>query len=100
MFVYPRTAALPEKRPRTGSFAFGPDRQLSPKTTPRSVCGDAAQRSTSHIPVIVISADATPGQVKRLCDAGAYDYLTKPIDVKRFLDLLSKVLKEREHSYE
>jgi CheY-like chemotaxis protein len=49
---------------------------------------------TSDIPVIVISADATPGQIKRLSNAGAHNYLTKPIDVKKFLDLLSEILRE------
>ncbi len=46
----------------------------------------------SGIPVVVISADATPGQTKRLLKAGAYAYLTKPLDVKRFLDMLDAML--------
>jgi PAS domain S-box-containing protein len=43
---------------------------------------------TTKIPVVIISADATPGRVRRLLAAGAQDYLTKPIDVRRFLDVL------------
>jgi CheY-like chemotaxis protein len=50
---------------------------------------------TRHVPVIVISADATPGQIDRLLAAGAQAYLTKPLDVKKFLDLLDDTLKER-----
>jgi CheY-like chemotaxis protein len=51
---------------------------------------------TRHIPVIVISADATPGQIERLRAAGAWQYLTKPLDVKKFLFLLDDALKGRE----
>jgi CheY-like chemotaxis protein len=39
--------------------------------------------------VVVVSADATPGQVERLRDAGADDYLTKPIDVRRLIEIVS-----------
>ncbi|HEX9246216.1 MAG TPA: response regulator [bacterium] len=51
---------------------------------------------TRHIPVIVISADATPGQTERLRTAGAWQYLTKPLDVKKFLSLLDEALKGRD----
>jgi PAS domain S-box-containing protein len=47
---------------------------------------------TRAIPVIVISADTTTGQVKRLLEAGAQDYLTKPIDVKKLLTVLDEHL--------
>jgi len=40
--------------------------------------------------VIVISADAVPSTQARLRALGAHDYLTKPIDVKRFLNLLDE----------
>jgi PAS domain S-box-containing protein len=43
---------------------------------------------TADLPVVVISADATSGQVRRLREAGARDYLTKPIDVKRFFSVV------------
>jgi response regulator of citrate/malate metabolism len=42
--------------------------------------------------VVVISADATPGQINRLRGIGVLDYLTKPIDVAKLLDLLDRVL--------
>jgi CheY-like chemotaxis protein len=42
---------------------------------------------TRDIPVIVISADATPKQIERLLAAGARDYLTKPLNVDLFLEL-------------
>jgi len=47
---------------------------------------------TRDIPVVVISADATPGQVKRLLAAGARNYLTKPLDVRKFLEIVDETL--------
>jgi PAS domain S-box-containing protein len=44
-----------------------------------------ADDRTRHIPVLVISADATSRQMERLRSAGARDYVTKPLDVDRFL---------------
>jgi PAS domain S-box-containing protein len=51
-------------------------------------------RRKSHlrdIPVVAISADATKRQTRRLLDAGARDYLTKPFDVRRLLEVLDDV---------
>jgi CheY-like chemotaxis protein len=50
--------------------------------------GDARTRD---IPVVVLSADATPGQVTRLLAQGATAYLTKPLDVHEFLALLDRL---------
>jgi CheY-like chemotaxis protein len=47
---------------------------------------------TASIPVAIISADATPGQVQRLLNAGAAAYLTKPIDVRELLAVLDAAL--------
>ncbi|PYK31417.1 MAG: hypothetical protein DME57_03815 [Verrucomicrobia bacterium] len=47
-----------------------------------------ADTNTSDIPVVVISADATSHQVKRLLKAGAVSYLTKPLDVPEFFRVL------------
>lgn len=46
---------------------------------------------TGHCPIVVMSADATAGRVRRLREAGVTDYLTKPIDVAKLLDLLDAV---------
>ena len=54
---------------------------------------DAACRG---IPVIILSADATPGQADRLTAAGALAYVTKPIDLSVFISLLDEVLEVRE----
>ncbi len=49
-------------------------------------------RQTSEIPVIVVSADATPRQEARLREAGAREYLTKPLDVPFFLEKIEEAL--------
>jgi CheY-like chemotaxis protein len=48
--------------------------------------------ATSSIPVVMVSADATPGQVRRLLASGATAYVTKPIDVRDLLRVLDDVL--------
>src|SRR2546426_6558450 len=51
-----------------------------------------ADPETRGIPVVILSADATPGQIRRLLDQGARDYLTKPLDVKQLLALVDDAL--------
>jgi two-component system sensor histidine kinase/response regulator len=53
--------------------------------------------ATRHIPVVVISADATSRQIKRLLDAGARGYLTKPIDVPEFFRVIDNVAARAEN---
>ena len=48
---------------------------------------------TQAIPVVMISADATPRQVQRLIQAGASAYLTKPIDVRQLMALFDQMIK-------
>jgi DNA-binding response OmpR family regulator len=47
-----------------------------------------ANPDTARIPVAVLSADATSAQVRRLLDAGAEEYFTKPIDVAEIFAFL------------
>ncbi len=49
---------------------------------------------TKSIPVVMLSADASHEQVQRFRDAGARDYLTKPLDLQSFLDQLDVYLRE------
>ena len=51
-----------------------------------------------EIPVIVISADATRGRIERLLSMGVVDYLPKPLDIKRFLQLLDSCLNGMDES--
>jgi PAS domain S-box-containing protein len=55
---------------------------------------------TRDIPVVMISADATPNQIQRLLEAGAQDYLTKPIDVKQLLRVVDNLLQKGKKSLE
>jgi DNA-binding response OmpR family regulator/two-component sensor histidine kinase len=47
-----------------------------------------AEPLTRAIPVVVLSADATPGQIARLLASGARAYLTKPLDIRRLLEVV------------
>jgi signal transduction histidine kinase/ActR/RegA family two-component response regulator len=50
-----------------------------------------AHPETRGIPVVVVSADATAGQIRRMRELGAVDYVTKPLDVSRFLRVLDGI---------
>jgi PAS domain S-box-containing protein len=52
-----------------------------------------AMPETQNVPVVVISADATPSRIVQARAAGAWQYLTKPLDAKQFLALLDEALK-------
>ena len=43
-----------------------------------------AEPATAHIPVVVVSADATPSTARRLISRSAAAYLTKPLDLNEF----------------
>ena len=53
----------------------------------RRLKGDPATRD---IPVVVVSADATERRIKELLAAGARAYITKPLDVQRFLEAVEE----------
>ena len=53
-----------------------------------------ADPRTRDIPVIVISADATPGQIRNLLALGAWAYLTKPLDIHHFFKAVDDALRE------
>ncbi len=54
-----------------------------------------ADEDTNAIPVVAVSADATPRQIERLLRAGARAYLTKPLEVERFHALLREILEPK-----
>jgi PAS domain S-box-containing protein len=54
-----------------------------------------ANPQTASVPVVVVSADATPNQIERLIGLGAHSYLTKPLHVRRFIHLVEELLNER-----
>jgi CheY-like chemotaxis protein len=47
---------------------------------------------TAKVPVVVLSADATPSQIERLLTAGARNYLTKPFDIDPFLAVVDEMV--------
>ena len=48
--------------------------------------------TTAQVPVVVLSADATPSQIERLLTAGARNYLTKPFDIDPFLAVVDEMV--------
>ena len=53
----------------------------------------ADDKSTAHIPVIALSANAIPRDIDIGLEAGFFRYLTKPIKVKEFMDTVDMTLK-------
>ncbi len=51
--------------------------------------------ATRHIPVIVISADATTRHIKQILADGAAAYLTKPLDVDEFLATVERLVRPK-----
>jgi CheY-like chemotaxis protein len=47
---------------------------------------------TRDIPVVIVSADATSRRIDELLACGASAYLTKPLDIARFLDIVDEGL--------
>jgi PAS domain S-box-containing protein len=54
---------------------------------------------TSHIPVVALSANAMPRDIKRGMDAGFFRYLTKPIKVSEFMEVLNVALAYAEENH-
>jgi CheY-like chemotaxis protein len=51
---------------------------------------------TKHIPVIIVTADATAGQNARLMQMGANAHLTKPLNVKELMTSMEELLSQKE----
>ena len=47
---------------------------------------------TKDIPVIALSADAMPENVNKALTIGFHEYLTKPLDIRRFLSVVEEYL--------
>lgn len=47
---------------------------------------------TSAIPIVVFSADALSSQTEECINAGANDYLIKPLDLPHFLSVIDSYL--------
>ncbi len=53
-----------------------------------------AESRTAEVPVMVVSADATQQQTALLNQAGVVDYITKPLDIRKFLQAVDHILGE------
>jgi len=55
-----------------------------------------AIRNTPEIaatPVVIVTADLTPGIERRLSQAGATDFMSKPVDIGRLLTVVDRELR-------
>jgi CheY-like chemotaxis protein len=53
-----------------------------------------ADARTAHIPVVAVTSYAMSGDAQRALAAGCDGYITKPIDVRSFPDLIARFLVE------
>jgi CheY-like chemotaxis protein len=51
---------------------------------------------TAHIPVVALSANAMPRDIAKGLQAGFFSYLTKPIKINEFMDVLDAALEHAE----
>ena len=58
-----------------------------------------ADKTTAHIPVVAVSANAMPRDIQRGVEAGFFRYLTKPIKVPEFLATLNAALEFAENHH-
>ncbi len=51
-----------------------------------------AEATTRSIPVVVVSASAMPQEIEAMMEAGITQYLTKPLDIRQFLETVDRFL--------
>ena len=49
---------------------------------------------TSAIPILILSADATSSQIDKLLGMGANAYITKPLDIRKFIAVVDETLRK------
>lgn len=57
-----------------------------------------ADPATGEIPIIMISGDSVPEQMRRMLDLGASGYITKPFDIRELLGLVDERLHRQDHA--
>ena len=55
-----------------------------------------SNEKTKTIPIVIISADAMPHQIEKILKTGVCEYLTKPLDVAKFLWMVDGLFKHIE----
>jgi CheY-like chemotaxis protein len=53
-----------------------------------------ADPAAAAIPIILVSSDGLPGDIRRGLDAGAYAYLTKPVDPALLLNTIDAAIRQ------
>ncbi len=53
--------------------------------------------AVKHIPVIAVTAFAMKGDEQKIREGGCQDYISKPISVSKFIDVILKHLENREY---
>ena len=53
-----------------------------------------AEEDLHHIPVIAVTAFAMKGDEEKIRESGCEDYISKPISVTEFMDVISRYLDE------
>ena len=64
---------------------------------PRSAAGAQPSRAT-HITTVILTAQGTVETAVEAIKQGAYDYLTKPVDLQRLQILLDKIVERQRHA--
>ncbi len=59
-----------------------------------------ADPHTADVPVVVVSADALTAQIEMALQAGALQYLTKPVSVNRLLGVVDEVLESQDTKFD
>ena len=59
------------------------------------LCQLRSNPATQHIPIVVMTADASPARMQALLDQGADAYLTKPLDIVEFCRVLNEQISQR-----
>lgn len=63
-----------------------------PDMSGEDVLAQLREELGSTVPVVIVSADALPETVDRLLGAGADAYVTKPFDIREFLEVVDGLL--------
>lgn len=61
----------------------------------KKIRGAGPERFNPHIPIIALTAYTMKGDQDRFLEAGMDEYLPKPVDMSRLLELMERLLQER-----
>jgi len=53
----------------------------------------SGKKNTAQIPIVAVTAQAMPGDKEKCIEAGATDYVSKPVNVDRLLEIIHAHIK-------